>query len=398
MAKVYSKALRQTIEVDRFIGKIRSTSEGPSVIFIGGIHGNEPAGVLALDRLISFVQNNKISLKGNLYALAGSLWALEHGERYHKQDLNRLWTKDRLLQIQKGEIAIEDKDTIEQIELYKCIKNIITQDEGPFYFIDLHTTSCETSPFIVMNDSLLNRRFTGLYPLPSILGIEEYLEGPVLSYINELGYVAFGFEAGQHDDKSSVDNHFAFCMLSMQFTGLIEKGEIDFEEYYNILSKNSISAQNFFEILYRYKIEPSEDFKMLPGYVNFQRIKKGEKLALSNSKSVIAETSSRIFMPLYQAKGSEGFFAIKRVSLFALKLSAVLRNMGFERLLRYLPGVSYEKQATLKVNRRIARFFTKQFFHLLGYRSIRLNEDYYLMSNREAASRTKEYEEESWFN
>jgi hypothetical protein len=398
MPKVYSKALAQTIKIDRFIGKIRSSNDGPSIIFIGGIHGNEPAGVLALDRLISFIENNEVSLKGNLYALAGSLWALEHGERYHKHDLNRLWTKERLLQIQTGEIKIEDKDTVEQIELYECIKNILAQDKGPFYFIDLHTTSCETRPFIVMNDSLLNRRFTGLYPLPCILGIEEYLEGPVLSYINELGYVAFGFEAGQHDDGASVENHFAFCMLSLHFTGLIEKNAIEVKKYYDLLSKNGIGAQNFFEILYRYKIEPGEDFKMLPGFVNFEPIKKGEKLALSHNKSVVAESKSRIFMPLYQAKGSEGFFAIKKVSLFALKLSAVLRNIGFERLLGYLPGVSYEKQATLKVNRKIARFFTKEFFHLLGYRSILLDKDYYLMRNREAASRTEEYKKESWFD
>lgn len=398
MVKVYSKALEQTIEIDRFIGKIRSTNKGSSVIFIGGIHGNEPAGVLALNRMMSLIKKNNVSLNGNLYALAGSLWALENGERYHKHDLNRLWTKDRLLQIQKGEIPIEDKDTVEQIELYECIKSIIAQDDGPFYFVDLHTTSCETSPFIVMNDSLLNRRFTSLYPLPSILGIEEYLEGPVLSYINELGYVAFGFEAGQHDDEASIDHHFAFCMLSMQFTGLIGEESLDFNEYYDLLSKNSIDAQNFFEISYRYNIELDEDFKMLAGYVNFEPIKKGAKLAVSNNKSVFAEDSSRIFMPLYQAKGSEGFFLIKRVSVFALKLSAILRNIGLDRLLGYLPGVSYEKRSTLKVNRRIARFFTKDFFHLLGYRSILLDNDFYLMKNREAASRTGEYEKEGWFS
>ncbi|WKV11407.1 succinylglutamate desuccinylase/aspartoacylase domain-containing protein [Marivirga harenae] len=367
------------------------------MIFIGGIHGNEPAGVLALDRMMSFLQSKNIPLNGNLYALAGSLWALENGERYHKHDLNRLWTKDRLLQIQEGEIAIEDQDTIEQIELYECIKNIIAQDEGPFYFIDLHTTSCETSPFIVMNDSLLNRRFTSLYPLPSILGIEEYLEGPVLSYINELGYVAFGFEAGQHDDEASIDFHYAFCMLSLQFTGLIEKKAIDINDYYDKLLSSSVVKRDFFEILYRYEINPGEDFKMLPGFVNFEAIKKGQKLAISDNQSVLAETRSRIFMPLYQAKGSEGFFAIKKVSLFALKLSAVLRNIGLDRLLGYLPGVSYEKQSTLRVNRKIARFFTKDFFHLLGYRSKVLDQDHYLMSNREAASRTDEYELETWF-
>ncbi len=397
MTRVYSKTLDQTIDIERFIGRLKSNSDGPSMVLTAGIHGNEPAGVFALHQLIAFLTNNNIQVKGNLYALAGSLWALENGERYNQHDLNRLWTNERVLQLQEGKLEIDNKDTSEQAELFECVSNILNEDKGPFYFLDLHTTSCETMPFVVMNDSLLNRKFTNQYPLPTILGIEEYLEGPLLSYINELGYVAFGFEAGQHNDYSSIENHFAFSMLSLVFAGFIEKDAIDFNKYYSTLAKNTRNTRDFYEILYRYKIEPGEEFQMDPGYVNFELVEKGQQLATSNNKTVYADFKARIFMPLYQTQGSEGFFAIRRVSQFALKLSALLREIRIDRLLGLLPGVSWSTEATLRVNRKIARFFTKDFFHLLGYRSKRIDRNYYLMRNREIASRDEEYKREKWY-
>lgn len=397
MTRVYSKALDQNIDIERIIGSFKSKIDGPSMVLTAGIHGNEPAGIFALQQLTNFIKENKIPLKGNLYALAGSLWALEHGERYHQHDLNRLWTDERMLKLQQGKLAIKDVDTAEQSDLYASIINILNEDDGPFYFIDLHTTSCETMPFVVMNDSLLNRRFTKQYPLPTILGVEEYLEGPLLSYINELGYVAFGFEAGQHDDHASIENHFAFSMLSLVYAGFIEKEAIDFNKYYATLAKNTMNTRDFYEILYRYKIRPGEDFKMHSGYVNFELVKKGQKLATSNNHTITAEYNARIFMPLYQTQGAEGFFAIRKVSRFALKLSAILRKIRIDYFIGILPGISWQKQEVLRVNRKIARFFTKDFFHLLGYRSKRIDQNYYLMKSREAASRDEEYKKESWY-
>lgn len=48
----------------------------------------------------------------------------------------------------------------------------------------------------MVNDSFLNCIYIKNYLLFIVLGIEEYLEGFLLNYINELGYVVFGFEGG----------------------------------------------------------------------------------------------------------------------------------------------------------------------------------------------------------
>ena len=398
MIEVHSKALDQSIETDRIIGHINGSSSGPTLIFMGGIHGNEPSGVFALKRV--FQKINPTKVKGTIYGISGNLWALERGVRFHQEDLNRVWTEERIRALPSSPKKATNEDIAQQVEIYELIQSILDEGTGPFYFFDLHTTSSETVPFLTVNDSLLNRKFTTQYPLPIILGIEEYLDGPILSYINELGYVAFGYEAGQHDNMSSIENHMAFIYLSMVFCGSVDKEDIDFHQCYDLLAKTTGDVRSIYEIYYRYLIKPEEDFQMRPGYFNFQRIRAGQDLAENNGSLIKAPMDGRIFMPLYQTQGAEGFFTIRRIRPIFLVLSAFFRKVRFDNFLTILPGVRWQDKGrhTLRVNLKIAFLFTKQFFHLLGYRSKRVDKTHLVMKNREEESRNEEYENEFWYN
>lgn len=400
MINVHSKALNHDISVNRIIANLKGKQDGPTLIFVGGIHGNEPAGVFALKRVSEFLSTEKIEIKGNIICIAGNLRALKKGVRYHKEDLNRVWTKERIDHLPESVENITHEEVAEQIEIYEELQRILDDNSGPFYFFDIHTTSSETLPFLTVNDSLLNRAFTLQYPLPMILGIEEYLTGPILSYINELGYVAFGFEAGQHDDLSSIENAEAFCYLSMVFTGALDKESIDFQHYYDLLAKTSGDIKNVFEIYFRYLIKNGEKFEMEPGFFNFQRVSKNQLVAISNGKEVRAKTNGRIFMPLYQSQGVDGFFAIRRIKNSFLKLSEKLRKLRADRILTWLPGIKWldAEKSTLLVNKRIARFLAKDILHLFGYRQIYRDKYHLKMVNREANARTIDYQETSWLN
>ncbi|PHS68348.1 MAG: aspartoacylase [Flavobacterium sp.] len=398
MTKVFSKALNKTIEVSRIIGEIKGTQPGPTLIFTAGIHGNEPSGIFALHKVINEIKEKNIPIKGNIYAISGNLTALENGSRYINQDLNRMWTSERMQQIKSGNIEKVGEDTIQQLNIYNVINNILTTEEGPFYFMDLHTTSSETIPFLTVNDSLINRKFTEQYPVPLILGIEEYLDGPLLSYINELGYVAFGFEGGQHDSHSSIENHIAFIYQSLVFTEAVSKEEIDFQCYYDLLAKTSFDSRNIYEIYYHYRIKEDENFTMKPGFLNFQRINKGQELADSDGETITAKKQGRILMPQYQSQGDDGYFSIRKIPQVFLNLSSFFRKLRFDKLLPIMPGVSWrsDKKDTLIVNRKIAWLFAKQFFHLMGYRSKKLDKTHLIIKNREAASRKNEYGTVMW--
>lgn len=383
----------------RIIGSIKGSLPGPTLIFVGGMHGNEPSGVYALQKVLPMLADQKEHVRGNIYAVAGNISALEKGVRYLDFDLNRLFTKEHVINLKLDQCEFQ-KECEEQREICSTIDGILKNDPGPFYFFDLHTTSGETTPFLTVNDSLLNRRYTKQYPAPIVLGIEEYLEGPLLSYINELGYVAFGFEAGQHTSKQSMENHIAFIMLSLVFTGSLAKEKADFDLYYRTLQSSYEGGRKFYEIIHRQEITPSKRFKMNEGFLNFQKIHKKDPLAIYDKEIITAPYNGRIFMPLYQGKGNDGFFVIRSVPTFFLWLSKWLRNKRMDRLLALLPGVQWgePKGEVLIVNRTIARFLAKQLFHLLGYRSKKLDKTHFVMKNREKASRYEEYVFEPWFN
>jgi hypothetical protein len=398
ITEVYSKALDETIEVKRVIGKISGNSPGPVVIFTAGIHGNEPAGVFALQNVMAFLSKMKPDLKGSFYGLSGNLWALKNGKRFKSKDLNRIWTPEYTKLLEQGKLDATCEDVQEQIELFEEVKKILSSETGPFYFIDLHTTSGKTIPFAILNDSLLNRKFTMQYPVPLVLGIEEYLIGPFLSYINEFGYVAFGYESGQHDSTKAIDYHESFIYLTLFFTG-IWKDEVLFEKHFKALANAGANFDRFYEIFYEYKIQNGSNFVMKPGFLNFQNVQKNEVLASENDKEITAPRNGQIFMPLYQKLGDDGFFLIRQIPYYFLAISKVLRKIRFDEVLPLLPGVNWQsaKKDTLIVNRKVAKFFARQFFHLLGYRSKRLDKDHLVVKNRESASRDSEYKEEPWY-
>ena len=398
MAQVYSKALHKTISVERIIDKIQGNKDGPTVIFFSGIHGNECAGVFALQEVLTAIKTQKHNIKGTIYGLTGNLKALELNQRYLENDLNRIWTNPLLETLKsKDELTIDEK---EQAELFHLLKEILKNNNGPFYFIDLHTTSSKTLPFITINDAIINRKFSKQFPIPIVLGIEEYLNGPLLSYINEFGYVSLGFESGQHDDKDAIINAVAFIYLSLSFTNIINKEEIlGFETHYNQLNNASNGIKDIFEIIYLHKIIATEAFKMKTGFKSFQTIKKGETLAISNNKNIVSKFTAKIFMPLYQTKGGEGFFIIKKIKPLYLKLSVLLRKVRADNFFVLFPGVSWENadQKVLLVNLRTAKFLVKPLFHLLGYRNKQIDKTHLKLYNRERVARVDMYKKEEWY-
>ncbi|UWX54474.1 succinylglutamate desuccinylase/aspartoacylase family protein [Maribacter litopenaei] len=177
MVKVYSKALDQSIEINRILGQLEGNTAGPTIIFTAGIHGNEPSGVFALVKVLDDIKSKSIDVRGKVYAIAGNVSALKQGVRYNREDLNRMWNDERVAWLLKEDKIIKNEEDYEQYQLYTIISKILEVDNGSFYFVDLHTTSSPTKPFITVNDTLLNRKFTEQYPVPLLLGIEEYLGG-----------------------------------------------------------------------------------------------------------------------------------------------------------------------------------------------------------------------------
>ena len=237
-------SIKTTFEINRVIGHIKGKRPGPTLVFFGGVHGNEPAGVFALEQVYEELNDSGNQFFGELFAIAGNLNALKKTIRFEVEDLNRIWYPNRLDAIQKGMVQLSE-DEAEMLEIHKLILQIIEVGEPPFYFFDLHTTSGISEPFLVVNDSLLNRKFTKNYPLPIILGIEEYLSGALLSYLNEWGYIAFGYESGQHDDPVAVSNAVNFIWYTLYLTGFCKGNKEKMKSFKKLLYDAGSASKMF---------------------------------------------------------------------------------------------------------------------------------------------------------
>ena len=385
---------------NRIIGHLKGNQQGPTFVFFGGIHGNEPSGCEAIHKVFQNIKEESLSLTGAIYGIRGNIPAQLQGKRFLEKDLNRMWTDDQITDILNKEANELGEEERQLSEIYRLLLQILSEEAPPYYFVDFHTTSSKTLPFITINDALINRKFSSLFPVPTILGMEEYLQGPLLSYINTLGYLSLGFESGQHTEEEAVLNSTAFLWLALVFSGVLSIGDVKgFSNYYLQLRNSANSNRTFYEIIYRHSITPVDEFTMITGFTSFEKIAKGQVISKDRQGEVRAPRAGRIFMPLYQKQGEDGFFLIKKIPSFALKLSSFLRGIRMDGILTLLPGITWENKnnGVLMVNVKTARFFTKPFFHLFGYRNRVLDKERILMTNRERTAKTSMYKNSPWF-
>ncbi len=357
-------------EGEHIVGEFVGDAEGPSVIVVGSIHGNEPSGLLAMRKIAPALEKLGSRIKGRIYLIAGNTRALRKDVRYLDLDLNRHWTPETIeLNKPSSTIRTNRAEDAEQRELLEIFERIFLTAKDEVYALDLHSTSAESTPFAMIGDTLRNRDFARNFPATILLGIEEQLNETILEYINNLGAVTLGFEAGEHRQKTAVDNQEALIWLSLYHSGCLSAEDVDVARHEKTL-REAMGRPRIIEIRHRHAIQPEDDFRMEPGYENFQPVKKGEVLAHDSHGEVKAVEGGMVLMPLYQKLGEDGFFLGREILPFWLWLSRFLRNVGIAGLMFLLPGVQrhpFEKESLI-VNTQVARLFPLQIFHLLGFR------------------------------
>jgi succinylglutamate desuccinylase len=327
------------------------------------MHGNEKAGYEALSSFFEHILKHKDLVKGNVYGIFGNQEAFMQEHRFIDKDLNRIWTKSHIkASAQNHQVS----EYFELVEIYHKLYEILSKNKSKVYSVDLHTTSGPTKPFIVMNDALKSRAFVRNLGYPVIFNVEAFIEGALLNLLNDLGHVSLVFEGGEHYAKNSVKELKIFCYKTLYHSGLMSAEDlisigID-EKYFG--SKPA----RYFEMIFRQDLKPEDKFEMVGNYLNFQKLKKGERIATLNGESILSPKSYQIFMPLYQKKGEDGFFYVRRINRFKLKVARIFRNCNVEKILTVLPGVNKVNFYTLCIPKSIVKFIPKRFLFALGYR------------------------------
>ncbi len=293
----------------RIIGKYSSEENGPLLFITAAVHGNEPSGVEALNKVFNALKNKKPKIKGCIVGVLGNKAALEKNVRYIDEDLNRTWTEDN--------ISNKKKETSEQNEMHEIIDVLQQFPEADYskrYFMDCHTTSSDSLPYVsvqLVND---NNKWSHNFPTYIVQGFSDIVYGAIDHYLSRIGLTGFTFEAGQHTSKTSAENHEGMIWLALKEACNLDLTQIpDYPLCVEKFSVKNAPDQKTFKILYRRGLEENDKFTMKSGFKNFQKIYKGDLLAIQNDKELKSDWDARIFMPLYQAQGNDGFFVIEEV-------------------------------------------------------------------------------------
>lgn len=358
--------------LERVLGRVDGARPGPTLIGVGGLHGNETAGVDALERVLDGLAPRAGLMRGRFVALTGNRGALRAGRRYLRRDLNRVWTPERMAELHRSEGPEEPvAEGREQRELLAALDSAAAGGGLPVYVLDLHTTSGTGGAFSTVADTLANRAFALRLPVPLILGLEELVDGTLVEYLGSRGWVTAVLESGQHREERAVDRAEAGVWIAVVAAGLLAPGAVpELAPARELLARDSGSLPRVLEMRYRHPVVAGDGFHMRPGYRNFLPVEAGEALAVQGGGEVRAPERARILMPLYQEQGEDGFFIVREFHPFWLGASTVVRRLRLGRLVHWLPGIRKLKgrEHALVVDRRVARWYALQVLHLLGYR------------------------------
>lgn len=307
--------------VNRIIGTIGGRQPGPLVVVTAALHGNEPAGVHALEMAFQILTAVPyLDFKGRFIGLIGNQQAYASSSRFTERDFNRIWKLDYLRSLQKQDEANLGGEDLEFIHLFNIIREEIQQAKpNKILFLDLHTTSAAGGIFCIPTGEEESLQFAKALHAPVILNLFDRVDGTLLRFAAE-GHFSNGttsaptlgvaYEAGQHEEALSVSRSLSAVFDTLRYAGCIADFGLRSPQEM-VLQKSFAELPRVTRLIDAHHIMPGDMFQMRPGYVNFQPVKAGEHLADDIRGPVLASQTSLILMPLYQPQGSDGYFLVK---------------------------------------------------------------------------------------
>lgn len=310
--------------MERIIGRYEGAEKikGPLLICLGSIHGNEPAGMKALELMFKMLEvepitNPNFTFRGRLLGLRGNLRAIQAGKRYLKKDLNRQWTVDnvnRVMTTDVGELEAEDLEIREIINIIK--EEVEVYQPEKVVLLDLHTTTAFGGIFTVITDDPESLKIGLELHAPVIKGLLKGIKGTSLHYFNtkNLGVptVAVCFESGQHQEALSINRAIAAITNCMRTIGCVRSEDVE-NQHDRLLIEFSKGLPKVSQLIMTHPIGETDEFVMRPGYKNFQPVQERESVADDQNGPIKIIKTGYILMPLYQKQGNDGFFLIESI-------------------------------------------------------------------------------------
>lgn len=349
----------------RQIACLRAEAAGSTLIVVAGLHGNEPAGILAARRVLARIEREQLLRAGEVVALAGNLPALNLNKRYLARDLNRVWL---------DEPTAEDSESWQRVELEAAIHAAVAARRGPAVVLDLHTSSAAGVPFAVFGDTLAQRDFAGGLPIPAVLGLNEILDGAMCQFWARRGCLCLAVEGGQHQAEDTISNLEAVILLCLNRAGMLDSRALGWiAEARDHLDRRRSGLPRLLEVLERHAVTDADQFQMQPGFRNIDVVKRGQLLARDCRGELRARKDGLVILPLYQGSGDDGYFWGRAISPLRQSMQALLRRIVPTATLGWLPGVRRDpaRKRGFLLNAEGVNGLRLALLRALGYRRLR---------------------------
>lgn len=266
----------------------------PTVVLFWWTHWDEKSWVLAVNKIYNEIIKNELLLKKWRLILvseanekAVNIWV-----RYVDYNLNRLF-----------------KDDIywDWYEYYRSFELKSILDEAD-YFIDLHSTSSPSTPFLFSEKQCLEvaKKLWVWYIISWWNAVWELTAWDTEVYVNKKWWIWFTFESWDHNSIEWVNRTYQISLNLMSINWLLDINLYEklYEYYQNI------------EIIW-FHISISWKFKyMLDNIESFVDIKKWQLIWLDWDKNIFAEQDIVLIMPTDERnikKWEEVFFIWKKL-------------------------------------------------------------------------------------
>jgi succinylglutamate desuccinylase len=293
--------------IQRTLDVLRGEDDGPTLVVVAGIHGNEPAGIEAARVVLSTLREQRIALRGELTVLCGNVRALREQRRFMERDLNRVWTAERSARVLSTSMEQLQHEDLEHRELHEALTDAVARARGPLFLADCHTSSAPGVPFVLFGATEPQRQFVSAFPIPVISGIVEQVDGVLSEYALQLGYTTFSVEGGQHEAPEARTALQGIIWLCLRQANMIDELP-EVQQARHALQAMRADLPRAVEVLSRHAITAEDEFVMERGFRNVDRIKKGQLLAHDKRGELRADDDGVVVLPLYQKLGSDGFF------------------------------------------------------------------------------------------
>jgi uncharacterized protein len=254
-----------------------STRKGPHLLLIGGVHGDEPCGTVALTRLADELSRGAVTLKCGRVTLVpmANPQAQAEGKRLVDVNLNRVLHKHENPHHYEHFIANSICDHIEKVDAV----------------LDLHAVTASSPPFTFLDwDTPAGRAWIAALGVPFALTGWDELYPPdsgsssTSSYAHGLGKTAVALECGQKTDPAAADVAYTMARVSLAHFGLTEA-------YAHTPQKSQ--ALRMTKVVWK-----EQAGELLGEFENFSPVKADQPLArLADGTTLTADADGYIIMP-----------------------------------------------------------------------------------------------------